>query len=153
MSTAYVREALPKEFEDLGRLAGRAFANNAIVNWIRSAKQSIDLQKTLTKTERKELELLYYFMESLATSTRLVGGRVSVVVVPDEVFGSEKIVATAFWVPPNKKLDSIYVILRSQQHRAILGSWRYPGGWGWTGLKVSYIDKNNSMAFPNLKDK
>lgn len=105
-----------------------------------SVPSADDMKNTLLWRLPKELELLYYFFNAYVVSAHLSGCYIIVAVRPEpDVLKSEKIVSVAAWFPPGARIDSPLIILKSKQHRTLLGWWRRLGGWGLRGLKVSII--------------
>ena len=137
----YVREAKPSEFDEVALVIARAFHNDPLMNWMGAISKKIPLppRSSMSPTNLsalpKELEILYYFHHSLVLATHMVHGRVLIVCRSDGA-SQESIVAASLWVPPNTKIDTPLIIIRSKQYRTMFGSWRRPGGWGFTGLKV-----------------
>ena len=138
---AYVREALPGEYDAIARLLARATAHDPTMNWFGSVSRPVpvpsadEMKDTPLWRLPKELELLYYFRRAYVVSAVLSGGHITVAVRP-EPDGSEKIVSVAAWFPPGARIDNLLVVIKSKQHRSIFGTWRRPGGWGIRGLKV-----------------
>ena len=134
----YVREAFPNELENVAHVLSSAFANDPLIHWLGSSMEEIDLKSTFNKSQEKFMRIQLYFIDSLLKSVRLIGGRVTVAVAPNESTGSEEIVSVGLWIPHWKlrELDSLSVMIRSQQHRAIIGTWKHWGGWGYSILRV-----------------
>jgi hypothetical protein len=136
----YIRDARPSEFAEIGRLQCRAFANDPVMNWFGSVPDEVEVpSRSALKNKRdmpKHFLLLYYFYNSLTRATDICGGRIVVVVVPNENDTGERILSAALWMPPAAKVDSIFVIAKSRQHRTMFGDLRSPGGWGFTGFSV-----------------
>ena len=79
-----------------------------------------------------------YFIDSIVQSVHMIGGRITVVAIPNEKTGAEDIASVGFWIPHSKlrEFDKVSVMVRSKQYRAIFGTWNDFGGWGWTLLSV-----------------
>ena len=137
----YVREAFLEEYNIAARLCSLAFINIPLINWIGSLKEPIALGQPFSKDQHKHVEILYYFYQSLIISTRILGGRVMVVAVPNTSTGIEDVGAVGLWIPPGKlhKLDSLSILLRSRQYRTVFGTLKNPGGWGFTAIKVCIL--------------
>lgn len=143
-NSPYVRDALPLEYEEVALVIARAFHNDPLMNWMGSVPQKIVLPSRssmdpakLTSVS-KQLEILYYFHHSLVLATHMVNGRIMGVFRKDDD-GRDILTAACLWLPPNVRVDTPWIILRSKQYRTMFGSWRRPGGWGLTGLKVRRI--------------
>ncbi|KAJ7510450.1 hypothetical protein B0H11DRAFT_1959130 [Mycena galericulata] len=66
----------------------------------------------------RSLENLRLFLDSVNRSVDLVGGRITVVAIPEKS-GVEKLVAFAAWVPPHKVIEGTLTTIRSGGFRSL----------------------------------
>ncbi|KAJ7262697.1 hypothetical protein B0H12DRAFT_305107 [Mycena haematopus] len=119
---AYVREAHPSDFPPISAFSTRAFAADPEMNWFAGLTTPIPDQPPAQRA--RSLQNLRTFLDSINRSVVLVGGRVTVVALPDESgMDNEKVVAFAAWVPPHKAIEGTLTSLRS-------GAWRSLFAWG-----------------------
>lgn len=123
----YVREARRSDFEAISTFEARAFANDPEMNWFGGL--SIAIAEEAPPDSARSLENLRIFLDSVNRGVDIVGGRVTVVAIPQET-GSEKLVALAAWVPPHKVIEGTLTSIRSKAYRSILA-------WGFSLLWVS----------------
>ncbi|KAJ7164000.1 hypothetical protein C8R43DRAFT_259594 [Mycena crocata] len=116
MSHPYVREARPCDFEEISALSARAFADDPEMNWFGGLSTAI--ADELPPRNIHALENLRIFLDSLNRSVDIVGGRVTVVAVPQES-GSEKLAAMAAWVPPHSIVEGTLTAIRAKQYRSL----------------------------------
>ncbi|KAJ7454735.1 hypothetical protein FB451DRAFT_1279135 [Mycena latifolia] len=112
----YVREARLSDFGEMAAFEARAFAGDPEMNWFAGLSTAIDDEPQAQKSRcLRNLEL---FMDCINRSVSVVGGRVTVVAIPQED-GGEKLVAFAAWVPPKKNIDGTITTIRAKGHRCI----------------------------------
>ncbi|KZV80415.1 hypothetical protein EXIGLDRAFT_422202 [Exidia glandulosa HHB12029] len=135
--TVTVRAMRADEQHAFALVAVRAFATNRVLRWINSIRPPgipsppADAPSTPLASLPREARLLYYFMDGLLRTTQLTKGRVMVAVDAED-----NIRAFALWNRPGAVIDSMGMIVRAKQYRAILGdAWHPFGGWGLSGLR------------------
>ncbi|KAJ7039644.1 hypothetical protein C8F04DRAFT_1317729 [Mycena alexandri] len=78
---AYVRDARPSDLEEISAFEARSFADDPEMNWFGGLLSTAMMDDNPPFNVRK-LENLRIFLDSVNRSVTLVGGRVTVVVVP-----------------------------------------------------------------------
>ncbi|KAJ7746358.1 hypothetical protein B0H16DRAFT_962902 [Mycena metata] len=121
MLEAYVRDARPSDLEKISEFAARAFADDPEMNWFGGLSTAI-MDDNPPLSVRK-LENLRIFLDSVNRSVTLVGGRVTVVAIP-QGSGQEEIVAFAAWVPPHKVIEGTMTAIRARTYRSLF-SWGF----------------------------
>ncbi|KAF7349233.1 hypothetical protein MSAN_01712700 [Mycena sanguinolenta] len=121
----YVREARPSDFDEISAFDARAFADDPEMNWFGGLKTAIADEAPTQKAG--SLENLRLFLDTINRSVALVGGRVTVVAIPQES-GPEKLVAFAAWVPPHKVIEGTLTSLRAKAHRSLF-AWGFTMWW------------------------
>jgi len=139
---ASVRLALPSELPVISHVLTLAFARDPALNWFGCVKDMIPDHNSTSSSAVKTMEHLNKFMFCLCKLTLVVGGVITVVVIPgeDKESGAEKgsrketIVATALWLKPGQKLDSsVWNFVR-------INPWKLLLGWGWQGMKRIFFE-------------
>ncbi|KAJ7183192.1 hypothetical protein C8R46DRAFT_1186343 [Mycena filopes] len=126
----YTREATAADWEEISTLAARAFADDPEMNWFGGL--STGIADTNNPTDKAlKLENLRQFLDSIGRSVELVGGRATVVAIPQNA-GPEKLVAFAAWVPPHQAIEGILTGLRARTYRSLYA-------WGLTMFWASKI--------------
>ncbi|KAF9529873.1 hypothetical protein CPB83DRAFT_893106 [Crepidotus variabilis] len=119
----YVRMATLEEAETLSAIAGRSFIHDPVFNYFNQIDHLLD-----PTVDEKEVEERRVWFSFLTKACFLVGGRVTVVVDPNE---NDKIVSAALWLPPKKRL-AVWMV--PTLFRA--GVIPVLKNWGLTGLLV-----------------
>ncbi|KAF8890738.1 hypothetical protein BD779DRAFT_1799447 [Infundibulicybe gibba] len=141
-TSASVREAKPSEFAAVAQLARKAFVHDPVFNYFGGVKELIP-----DDVDTPEGDNLHRFVSFMVQWHSLSGGRITVVVINDEVpaEGSggvrEKIVCAGLWSPPNKR-PALRQIPRLF-HRGTIGVLR---GWGLSGLNRVWLECSASHA-------
>ena len=141
MASAVVRDAEPHELAAAALVLSRALINDPALAWMGNIPKLITLppgesiNPSSLKSQPKQLEILYNLHCSILATARLCKGRVLVAVRPDN--GKDKVVGVTIWLPPGAKVDGFMTVLRSKSFQVLTGTLRRPGGWGFTGFKVS----------------
>jgi hypothetical protein len=110
------------------------------MNWWGSVKEMVPHHSSTSPSSKQTMESLFHFVFCLCKITLVVGGIITVVVVPKEGTEAftekskhETIVAACLWLQPGQMLDGpILSIMRS-------GAWSVLRGWKWQGVKVSLV--------------
>ncbi|KAJ7116445.1 hypothetical protein C8R44DRAFT_208899 [Mycena epipterygia] len=113
----YVREVRRSDFEEISAFEARAFADDPEMNWFGGLSTAI--AKEAPPQSARSLENLRIFLDSVNRGVDIVGGRVTVVAIPQEM-DSEKLVAFAAWVPPHKVIEGTLTSIRSKAYRSVL---------------------------------
>ncbi|KAJ6486862.1 hypothetical protein C8R45DRAFT_1098132 [Mycena sanguinolenta] len=121
----YVRQARPSDFDEISVFDAHAFANDPEMNWFGGLTTAIADEAPAQKA--RSLENLRVFLDTINHSVALVGGRVTVVAIPQES-GGEKLVAFAAWVPPHKIIEGTLTSIRAKAHRSIF-AWGFTMWW------------------------
>ncbi|KAJ6510538.1 hypothetical protein C8R45DRAFT_1088697 [Mycena sanguinolenta] len=133
----YVRTARRSDFDEILAFETRAFADDPEMNWFGGLTTAIAHEASTQSAQ--SLENLRKFLDSVNRSVALVGGRVTVVAIPQES-GSEKLVAFASWVPPHKVIEGTMTSIRSKAFHSLFT-------WGFTLWWVStFYTWNNSLV-------
>ncbi|KAJ7116439.1 hypothetical protein C8R44DRAFT_792542 [Mycena epipterygia] len=121
----YVREVRRSDFEEISAFEARAFADDPEMNWFGGLSTAI--AEEAPPQSARSLENLRIFLDSVNRGVDIVGGRVTVVAIPQEM-DSEKLVAFAAWVPPHKVIEGTLTSIRSKAYRSVL-AWGFSLLW------------------------
>lgn len=147
-SKPYIRLATPEDAEAIADVFGLAFSNDPVMNFLGNVKKVCSLvirafsfsliyteqvlDEQIDELKRKNTRDFYLFV---VKGCFLIGGRITVVVVPNGLdVNSGKIVAGCLWLPPRKRLSiwMIPTIVRA-------GALGVVKRWGLRGLWVRVI--------------
>ncbi|KAJ7163993.1 acyl-CoA N-acyltransferase [Mycena crocata] len=117
MSQPYIRDARPTDLEEIASFEARAFAEDPEMNWFAGLSTAISDQPPPQNV--RSLNNLGVFLDSINRGVDIVGGRITVVAIPQDT-GPEKIVAFASWIPPHKIIEGTLTTIRSKAYRSIL---------------------------------
>lgn len=143
--TVYVRDAVPDDFDPITRLLTRAFLHDPLIHWFGSFSAPIPMPgsqeiwgERSTKLP-KDIELIYHVRYAFLVSVYLDHGHI-IVCVRRETDNAEKILSIAAWLPHRNRCDGTSAVRKFKLFlKVIFGTWRRPGGWGLSGLKVHKI--------------
>ncbi|KAK0479571.1 hypothetical protein IW261DRAFT_1336365 [Armillaria novae-zelandiae] len=140
--SAAVRVAAREDVEAAASVLTRAYLNDAALNWFGCVKKqnaATDIDSPVPGVQQT-IKNLRCFQRSLVTITMLVGGVVTLAVVPSQDDGKgEKIVGVAVWLQPGQTLDMpLDKLLKA-------GAWSVLKGWGIRGFKRIFLDFTPSV--------
>ena len=138
---AYVRLASPSEYKAAARVLTRAFARDPAMNWYGCVKEMVPSCDSTEPHAVRTMKRLRYFQTATVKLTHLLGGLVTVAVIPPnrdsksdhkdgDSGGEETIIGVSLWIRPGQTMDiGPWTILRSGMYKVL---W----GWGIEGVKV-----------------
>ncbi len=134
-SSAVVRVATKEDVEAATTVLTRAYLNDPALNWFGCVKKQnavTDIDSPVPGVQRT-IKNLRCFQRCLVTVTMLIGGVVTLAVVPSQGDGTgEKVVGVAVWLQPGQTFDMpLGKLLKA-------GAWAVLKGWGIRGLKVCH---------------
>ncbi|KJA24952.1 hypothetical protein HYPSUDRAFT_135573 [Hypholoma sublateritium FD-334 SS-4] len=148
----HIRLAIPEDAEAIADVFGLAFSNDPVMNYLGNVKKVLDEQ--IDELKHKNTRQFYLFV---VKGCFLVGGRITVVVVPDGPdANSGKIVAGCLWLPPSKRLSiwMIPTILRAGA-LGVIKRWGLRGLWritvdyqGTTESKMEHAFRERGVKVP-----
>ncbi|KAJ7220314.1 hypothetical protein GGX14DRAFT_355419 [Mycena pura] len=119
MTEPYVRDATFADLDAISAFEARAFQDDPEMNWFAGLDTAIT--DAPPPQSARALKNLRVFLDSVNRSVLIVGGRITVVAIPQES-GAERLVAFAAWVPPHKVIEGTMTSLRGKAYRSIF-SW------------------------------
>ncbi len=131
--SAVVRVATKEDVEAAATVLTRAFLNDPSLNWFGCVKKqnaATDINSPVPGVQQT-IKNLRRFQRFMVTVTMLVGGVVTLAVVPSQGDGKEEeVVGVAVWLQPGQTSDiPLGKLLKA-------GVWSVLKGWGIRGLKV-----------------
>ncbi|KAG7441824.1 uncharacterized protein BT62DRAFT_907256 [Guyanagaster necrorhizus] len=133
---ATVRIATGDDVETATTVLTRAFCNDPAMNWLECVKREnkvTDCNST-SPPILQTMERLRRFQRCIVKITMLVGGVVTLAVVPSSDEKGERVVAVSLWLKPGQTYD---LPLRKALKA---GAWPVAMGWGIRGLKRLFVD-------------
>ncbi|KAK0436532.1 hypothetical protein EV421DRAFT_1831077 [Armillaria borealis] len=135
--SAVVRVATKEDVEAATTVLTRAYLNDPALNWFGCVKKQnavTDIDSPVPGVQQT-IKNLRRFQRCLVTVTMLVGGVVTLAVVPSQGDGTgKKIVGVAVWLQPGQTFDMpLGKLLKA-------GAWSVLKGWGIRGLKRIFLD-------------
>ncbi|KAK0234256.1 hypothetical protein IW262DRAFT_1452809 [Armillaria fumosa] len=135
--SAAIRVASREDVEAATIVLTRAYLNDPALNWFGCVKKqnaATDIDSAVPGVQQT-IKNLRCFQRCLVTVTMLVGGIVTLAVVPSQGDGKgEKIVGVAVWLQPGQTFDMpLGKLLKA-------GAWSALKGWGIRGLKRIFLD-------------
>ncbi len=130
-----VRVATKEDVEAAATVLTRAFLNDPALNWFGCVKKqnvAIDINSPVPGVQRT-IKNLRRFQRFMVTVTMLVGGVVTLAVVPSQGDGKgDEVVGVAVWLQPGQTSNMpLGKLLKA-------GVWSVLKGWGIRGLKVCH---------------
>ncbi|KAK0185250.1 hypothetical protein F5146DRAFT_200286 [Armillaria mellea] len=140
--SAVVRDATKEDVEAATTVLTRAYLNDPALNWFGCVKKqnaATDIDSPLPGVQRT-IKNLGCFQRCLVAVTMLVGGVVTLAVIPSQGDGKgEKVVGVAVWLQPGQTFDMpLGKLLKA-------GAWSVLKGWGIRGLKRIFLDFTPSV--------
>ncbi|KAK0490138.1 hypothetical protein EDD18DRAFT_1187056 [Armillaria luteobubalina] len=123
-----VRIATRDDVEAAATVLMRAFSNDPAMNWWGCDCNSPSPSMVQT------MDRLLNFQRCLVNITMLVGGVVTLAVLPPSEGKGERVVAVSLWLKPGQTFDlPLTTLLKA-------GAWSVAMGWGIRGLKRLFVD-------------
>lgn len=146
--SAAVRVATREDVEAATTVLTRAYLNDPALNWfgcVKNQDAANDIDSPVPGVQQT-IKNLRNFQRCLVTVAMLVGGVVTLAVVPSQGDGKgEKIVGVSVWLQPGQTFDvPLGKLLKA-------GAWSVLKGWGVRGLKHIFLDFTPSVEKALLK--
>lgn len=140
-----IRLATPEDYDRITVLAHAAFVGDPVFHYFGSLRKHLD-----PVTDVKESENLRRFLRFLLNTCTLSGGRITVA-LSKNAGEEDKVVAAAFWLPPNKRLAlwKVPTLIRA-------GVIPILKRWGLAGLMrigFEYLDSSHAALEKGYKGK
>ncbi|KAK0472274.1 hypothetical protein IW261DRAFT_1665696 [Armillaria novae-zelandiae] len=133
---ANVRIATRDDVEAAATVLMRAFSNDPAMNWWGCVKKENEVTDCNSPSSSmvQTMERLLNFQRCLVKATMLVGGIVTLAVLPPSEGKEERVVAVSLWLKPGQTFDlPLTTMLKA-------GAWSVLMGWGIRGLKRLFVD-------------
>ncbi|PBK60702.1 hypothetical protein ARMSODRAFT_965812 [Armillaria solidipes] len=133
---AIVRKATRDDVEAAATVLMRAFSNDPAMNWWGCVKRENEVTDCNSPSPSmvQTMERLLNFQRCLIKITMLVGGIVTLAVLPSSDEKGERVVAVSLWLKPGQTFDlPLTTLLKA-------GAWSVAMGWGIRGLKRLFVD-------------
>ncbi|KAK0203318.1 hypothetical protein DFS33DRAFT_784927 [Desarmillaria ectypa] len=135
-TNATVRIATRDDVETAATVLMRAFSNDPAMNWWGCVKRENEVTECNSPSPPmvQTMKRLLNFQRCLVKITMLVGGIVTLAVVPSSDEKGERVVAVSLWLKPGQTFDlPLTTLLKA-------GAWSVAMGWGICGLKRLLVD-------------
>lgn len=132
---ANVRIATRDDVEAAATVLMRAFSNDPAMNWWGCVKRENEVADCNSPSPSmvQTMGRLLNFQRCLVKITMLVGGIVTLAVLPSSDGKGDRVVAVSLWLKPGQTFDlPLTTLLKA-------GAWSVAMGWGIRGLKVGHF--------------